>query len=58
MGKTEVEEPPRGTPWDNALRDAPLVFLDLEMHALSIAGAVREHGRRLDGEVAAIGRQG
>ncbi len=34
MGKTEVEEPPRGTPWDNALRDAPLVFLDLEMTGL------------------------
>ena len=34
------------------------VLLDLEMHALAVAGAVREHGRRLDGEVAAIGRQG
>ncbi len=34
MGKTEVEEPPRGFPWDNPLRDAPLVFLDLEMTGL------------------------
>ena len=34
MGKTEVEEPPRGSPWDNPLRDAPLVFLDLEMTGL------------------------
>jgi len=34
MGKTQVEEPPRGSPWDNALRDAPLVFLDLEMTGL------------------------
>jgi DNA polymerase-3 subunit epsilon len=34
MGKTEVEEPPRGSPWDNPLVDAPLVFLDLEMTGL------------------------
>ena len=34
MGKTEVEEPPQGSPWDNPLSDAPLVFLDLEMTGL------------------------
>jgi DNA polymerase-3 subunit epsilon len=34
MGTTAVEEPPRGSPWDNPLRDAPLVFLDLEMTGL------------------------
>lgn len=34
MGKTEVEEPPVGSPWDNPLSDAPLVFLDLEMTGL------------------------
>jgi len=34
MGKIEVEEPPQGSPWDNPLRDAPLVFLDLEMTGL------------------------
>lgn len=34
MGKSAVEEPPRGSPWDNPLHDAPLVFLDLEMTGL------------------------
>jgi DNA polymerase-3 subunit epsilon len=34
MGKLGVEEPPRGSPWDNPLCDAPLVFLDLEMTGL------------------------
>jgi DNA polymerase III subunit epsilon len=34
MSTTEVEQPPRGSPWDNPLSDAPLVFLDLEMTGL------------------------
>ncbi len=29
-----VEEPPKGSPWDDPLREAPLVFLDLEMTGL------------------------
>ncbi|MBK9262881.1 MAG: 3'-5' exonuclease [Polyangiaceae bacterium] len=34
MGQSAVEEPPRGPPWDDPLREAPLVFLDLEMTGL------------------------
>ena len=34
MGRCNLEEPPRGSPWDDPLTDAPLVFVDLEMTGL------------------------
>lgn len=37
MSRIEVAEPPRGSPWDDPLRDAPLVFIDLEMTGLKPA---------------------
>ncbi len=34
MAQAEPPEPPRGSPWDDPLDEAPLVFLDLEMTGL------------------------
>lgn len=34
MKTNEVHEPPRGSPWDDPLGEAPLVFVDLEMTGL------------------------
>jgi len=34
MARAEAEQPPRGSPWDDPIDEAPLVFLDLEMTGL------------------------
>jgi DNA polymerase III subunit epsilon len=34
MARAEAEEPPQGSPWDDPIDEAPLVFLDLEMTGL------------------------
>jgi DNA polymerase-3 subunit epsilon len=34
MARAEAEQPPRGSPWDDPIEEAPLVFLDLEMTGL------------------------
>lgn len=63
MGKSEVEEPPPGPPWDNPLRDAPLVFLDLEMTGLRPASdrvievcAERVRGDKLEASLTTLVR--
>ena len=37
MSTNEAHEPPRGSPWDDPLGEAPLVFVDLEMTGLKPA---------------------
>lgn len=34
MARAEAQQPPRGSPWDDPIDEAPLVFLDLEMTGL------------------------
>lgn len=58
-----ADEPPRGSPWDEPLDEAPLVFLDLEMTGLKAESdrvieicAVRVRGEREDGALVSLVR--
>jgi DNA polymerase III subunit epsilon len=63
MARAEAEEPPQGSPWDDPIDEAPLVFLDLEMTGLRPASdrvievcAVRARGERVEASLTTLVR--
>jgi DNA polymerase III subunit epsilon len=63
MARARAEEPPRGSPWDDPIDEAPLVFLDLEMTGLRAASdrvievcAERTRGDRVEAALTTLVR--